>query len=83
MIQNQLISISLDGTRAPGMSISARQGNLVPSNLFPLASLVSNVGEFSRTILGSHFKHNNVSLDGRNISPTKLTLDSSRALFVS
>ena len=24
--------------------------------------VVSNVGEFSRTILGSHFKHNNVSL---------------------
>lgn len=23
--------------------------------------VVSNVGEFSRTILGSHFKHNNVS----------------------
>jgi len=22
---------------------------------------VSNIGEFSRTILGSHFKHNNVS----------------------
>ena len=24
--------------------------------------VVSNVGEFSRSILGSHFKHNNVSL---------------------
>ena len=24
--------------------------------------VVSNVAEFSRTILGSHFKHNNVSL---------------------
>jgi hypothetical protein len=24
--------------------------------------VVSNVGEFSRTILGSHFKHNNVRL---------------------
>lgn len=23
--------------------------------------VVSNVGEFSRSILGSHFKHNNVS----------------------
>ena len=25
--------------------------------------VVSNVAEFSRTILGSHFKHNNVSVD--------------------
>ena len=25
--------------------------------------VVSNVGEFSRSILGSHFKHNNVSLN--------------------
>ena len=24
--------------------------------------VVSNVGEFSRSILGSHFKHNNVSI---------------------
>ena len=45
--------------------------------------VVSNVGEFSRTILGSHFKHNNVSeLDGDDMW-TVLTLDSFRALFVS
>jgi hypothetical protein len=29
--------------------------------------VVSNVGEFSRSILGSHFKHNNVSASKHNL----------------
>ena len=45
--------------------------------------VVSNVGEFSRSILGSHFKHNNVRFAPMDcvLWLTGLSLFSSRALY--
>ena len=64
MTQNQLSSLagpSLEQGALPPYCQSLRSSSsdawFLPSRSF----VVSNVGEFSRTILGSHFKHNNVS----------------------
>ena len=56
----------LDSERpAPRMIIDPKSAQFITWTELGTSFVVSNVAEFSRTILGSHFKHNNVSTSFR------------------
>jgi hypothetical protein len=70
MIQNLHI-LSLGRNLALGMATN--DSALLCVHSAKNSFVVSNVGEFSRTILGSHFKHNNVSLIRLNFFKSTIT----------